>query len=272
MPNKDWMSNKDNMLRRELQVLFTAIIFYTTIPVPKSTGFTEENLNRATRYFPLVGILVGGSGALVFILVNQLLGIQPSVLCSLVIMVLLTGAFHEDGLADFCDGFGGGYTRDQILAIMKDSRIGTYGAIALVLLFLSKIVLISEIRSTFIPLVILTSHALSRLNPVILIFTSRYINQDQKSKSKPVGNKTSGRVLLIAAIFGLTPLLLLPVAGVPILILIPALIGVQLLILLVFRYYVHKRIGGYSGDVLGALQQISEIGFYLTFLIVIDLV
>ncbi len=118
---------------RELKVFFTAIMFYTRIPVPKGTGFSAENLNRATRYFPLIGILVGGVGALVFILVNLILSTPVTIVISIALMILLTGAFHEDAIADFCDGFGGGYSQEKILSIMKDSRIGTYGAIALIL-------------------------------------------------------------------------------------------------------------------------------------------
>lgn len=260
------------MLKKEIHVLFTAIMFYTRIPVPKSTGYSEESLNQATRYFPLVGILVGGSGALVFFLLHLIVGLQISVLGSLIMMVLLTGAFHEDGLADFCDGFGGGYSRDQILSIMKDSHIGTYGAIALVTLFLSKLLLISDINSVIIPMVLISAHALSRLNPVILIFTSRYVQDEEKSKSKPVGKKASGWTLFVAALFGSAPIVLLHMVSVPLLVMGPALIGVQLAILIIFRYYVIKKIGGYSGDVLGALQQISEIGYYVTFLVVMKFV
>lgn len=137
-------------------------MFYTRIPVPKSTGFSEENLNRATRYFPLAGIIVGGSGALLFIAANLILGVHASVLGSLILMIMITGAFHEDGLADFCDGFGGGYSKDQILSIMKDSRIGVYGTIALILVLLSKLLLLSEIGLEDIPYVILAAHSFSQ--------------------------------------------------------------------------------------------------------------
>lgn len=242
--------------------MFTAIMFYTRIPVPKSTGFSEENLNKATRYFPLIGIIVGGSGALLFFLANMLLGVHLSILASLILMIMVTGAFHEDGLADFCDGFGGGYTRERILEIMKDSRIGVYGGIALVLLFLSKLLLLSEIGLENIPIVIVAAHAFSRLSPVLLIYTSSYISPVEGSKSKPVGMKSSLATLLIAILFSLPPLFFVPW------IIIPFLMAVQIVILVIFRFYVHKKIGGYTGDILGALQQFSEIGFYLTFLIV----
>ncbi|MCD4770546.1 MAG: adenosylcobinamide-GDP ribazoletransferase [Bacteroidales bacterium] len=237
-------------------------MFYTRIPVPGSTGFSAENLNRATRYFPLVGIIVGGAGALLFIAANLVLGVQASVLGSLLLMIMITGAFHEDGLADFCDGFGGGYSKNQILEIMKDSRIGVYGTIALILVLLSKLLLLSEIGLEDIPFVIVAAHSLSRLNPVLLIYTSRYIGSEEGSKSKPIGMKGSVTTLLVAILFSLLPLIFISW------IIIPFLIVIQLLILVLFRLYVHKKTGGYTGDILGALQQLSETGFYLTFLIV----
>jgi adenosylcobinamide-GDP ribazoletransferase len=211
-------------------------------------------------------MIVGGAGALVFILCNLILGTEASVLGSLIVMVLLTGAFHEDGLADFCDGMGGGYSKEQTLSIMKDSQIGTYGAIALVLLFIAKVVLISEMDVGFIPVTIISAHALSRLNPVLMIFTSTYVQDAKKSKSKPIGKKSSFGVLVFAVLFALSPLVLLYLVGIPLLILGPILLMVQLLILVGFRSYVIRKIGGYSGDVLGALQQISEIAYYVTFL------
>ncbi len=144
---------------------------------------------------------------------------------------------------------------------MKDSRIGTYGAVALILLLMSKFLLISEIDVASIPLVIISAHALSRLNPVLLIFTSSYVSKDETSKSKPVGKKGSATTLIVAILFGLAPLCLIP------LIYVPFLIIVQALVFFVLRYYVHKKVGGYTGDILGALQQFSEIAYYLCFII-----
>ncbi len=236
-------------------------MFYTRIPVPKATGFSPEALNRATRYFPLIGIIVGGVGGAVFLGASQFFSVYLSIVISLLFTVLLTGAFHEDGLADFCDGFGGGTSKEKILAIMKDSRIGTYGTIALILLFLAKIFLIAEIGLREIPMAILVAGAWSRLNPVLLIYTSTYVSDTKGSKSKPVGLKGSAATLIIALIFGLAPLWL---AGWKI---IPLLVGTQLIILLLFRWYLHRKIGGFTGDTLGALQQLSEIGFYLTYVV-----
>ncbi len=253
------------MIKEELKILLTAIVFYTRVPGPKSLGFSADRLNKATRYFPLVGIVVGGVGAGVFIGVNSILNQNISVIVALSSMVLLTGAFHEDAFADFCDGFGGGYTKDRILAIMKDSRIGTYGAVGLGLLFILKYALLTGMTVQDLPLLLIASHCFSRLVVVSLIFSSRYVGNIKESKSKSVGEKKSPWIFVIASIFGIAPLFLLDLISVLFILL------VQVSVFLYFRYYTHKRIHGYTGDVLGALQQISEVAFYLSYLVIVSI-
>ena len=246
------------MIRKQIELFFISLMFYTRIPVPGGVKYTPEKLNKATRYFPLVGMLVGGLGALVYFLIAGLGLMSIAIVFSLLVTICITGGFHEDGLADFFDGFGGAYTKPEVLSIMKDSRIGTFGALALILLLLLKFVLISELQVKNVPAIILLAHALSRLNPVLLIYTSSYVSMDEKGKSKDVGKRGSFQTLMIASVFALIPLVFIDW------ILIPILLGVLFLILVIFRWYVHKRIGGYTGDVLGALQQFSEVGIYLT--------
>lgn len=235
-------------------------MFYTRIPVPKSTGYSNENLNKATKYFPLVGTVVGGVGALIFLLAYSFLSVYAAVAISILIMILLTGAFHEDAISDFCDGFGGGYTKSKILDIMKDSQIGTYGGLSLVFLVLMKLLLISEIDPIKIPLVLIAAHSLSRLNPVVLMYTSQYVREDKTSKSKPIGESKSIMVLVVAFMFAVIPALFLSY------LFLPLMLFVMVIIHLYFRHYIHKKVGGYTGDILGTLQQISEIAFYLSFI------
>jgi len=252
---------KNKMIKRELKILFTAIRFYTRIPVPENIGFSDDNLNKATRYLPFIGIIVGGTGAVVFLIANQWLSINISLLLCITAMILITGAFHEDALSDFCDGFGGGYSKEKILSIMKDSSIGTYGAISLIIMLLSKFVILGELEAARIPIMLVAAHSLSRLSPVFMIYTSQYVRNDSSSKSKPVGQKNSMLTLVPAIIFGILPLVFFPVSIAFVILVVLALIFIY------FRYYVHKKIGGYTGDVLGALQQFSEVGFYLSYLI-----
>ncbi len=249
------------MLKKELTILLNAIMFYTRIRLPKNIGYSSEKLNKATRYFPFVGYIVGGFGSLVFIGANEVLSIEISVVFSIAAMVLLTGAFHEDAFADFCDGFGGGYTPEKTLSIMKDSQIGTYGAVGLCLLFLLKYVLLLDIASETIPIILIAAHVLSRGLVVGLIYISHYVGRAELSKSKHIGDKKSLSTLIISMLW-IIPLLYF--LGLKLfLFIIPA----QLILLIYFRYYIHKKTGGYTGDVLGALQQLSEILFYVTYLI-----
>jgi adenosylcobinamide-GDP ribazoletransferase len=253
------------MFKRDLNILLTAIMFYTRIPIPKSVGYSADMLNKATRYFPLIGLIVGGFGAGIFIGLNSFLNQNIAVIMALSSMLLLTGAFHEDAFADFCDGFGGGYTKDKILSIMKDSRIGTYGAAGLCLLFISKYALLTGLLVQDLPLLLITAHSFSRLVAVYLIFSSRYVGNVDKSKSKPVGEKKSPWTFIIASIIGTALLFLLDLISVLF------ILFVQVSIFMYFRYYIHKKIHGYTGDVLGALQQISEVAFYFSYLVIISI-
>lgn len=248
----------------EIRIFFTALMFYTRIPVPAFTGYSNDNLTKATRYFPLIGTIVGGVGAICVWGCSQLLPMPATVVVSLMAMVILTGAFHEDALSDFCDGFGGGYSKAHIIKIMKDSRIGTYGAVSLILLFLLKFVLLNSFSLQILIKVLIAAHAFSRLNPVILIFSANYVNDTPNGKAKPVGRKSTKTTLIIALLFGLLPLILLPLK------LVPFIISGQVMVFILFRRYVIHKIGGYTGDVLGALQQLSEVTCYVITCIYLD--
>ncbi len=248
-------------MKQQLTLFLTALMFYTRIPVPKWVPWSEEILNRSTRYLPLVGLLVGGIGSGVFAGLQQLFPVHLSLILSMLATIFVTGAFHEDGFADFCDGFGGGYTREKILTIMKDSRIGTYGSIGLTGMLATKFAGLISLTPETIPFALLSGHAFSRLMPVIVIFTSSYSRDDATSKTKPVGKRSKSSDLLIAIALGLAPLSLFPwqIAA--------TAVPVCLLIYRVFKRYLEKKIGGYTGDCLGALQQISEVTFYLILVI-----
>ncbi len=242
-------------MREEVKIFLTALMFYTRIPCPSWVDHSEEYINKATRYFPLIGWIVGSASALVVYLAATVFPASVCIVLSLITGVLVTGAFHEDGFGDVCDGFGGGWTKEKILAIMKDSRIGAYGVIGLFALFSLKLfVLIELFRLSiwFCLKSILLAHVLSRFMAVTIIYTHEYVREDATSKIKPIAKKLNLKNLLISGLW-LLPTFLLFQHGYVFWAIIPTYAVTRYL-----AHYFQKWIGGYTGDCLGATQQITE--------------
>ena len=245
------------MIRRELEYFFGAIRFFTRLPVPGWVGHSAEALNRSARYFPAVGLLVGGIGAAVFWLALHFWPQAVAVLLSMAATIYATGAFHEDGLSDTVDGLGGGWEKSRILDIMKDSRVGSYGVVALALALLGKFAILSALDPVQVPLALLAGHALSRFCSTVLLATMDYVREDLLSKAKPLATRLTGGQMLVALAFAAAPLAGLPYAN--------AMAGVALAALATWwiaRQFL-RWLGGYTGDCLGATQQLAEIAFYL---------
>jgi adenosylcobinamide-GDP ribazoletransferase len=246
-------------MHAELEYFFAALRFFTRLPVPGWVGHSAAQLDHAARYFPLVGVIVGGIGAAVTLAALQLWPVPLAVVAGMAATLLATGAFHEDGLADSIDGFGGGWTREDVLRIMKDSRIGSYGAIGIALTLLAKFEALTILASSpamAFAAALIAGHGVSRFASTTLIHFLDYARDDDSSKSKPLATRMGRGELALAAAFGLAPCLLLPAAQA-----IVALALVGLVTLLAARHFV-RRIGGYTGDCLGAVQQLTELAFY----------
>jgi adenosylcobinamide-GDP ribazoletransferase len=245
--------------RRELRALLTAIQYFTRIPVPCWVGHNAAQLARAARYFPLVGSGVGIIGALTLWLATLVLPTLLAVIISTTVTIVLTGAFHEDGLADTFDGLGGSTSRVRALEIMKDSRLGTFGMLALLLAVLLKIAalaVLAAVATRYGMLALVAAHSLSRACAVMMAWCLPYARSDDSARAKPVIESLRPADLLVAIACGLIPLAVLGA---------PAVLGVLLALLvflLLFRWFKH-RLGGYTGDTLGATQQSCEIAFYL---------
>jgi len=249
------------MLKKEIRIFFTALMFFTRIPCPKWVDHSPEYLSKSSRYFSFVGIIVGGIGALVYYGCSFIFPHPLAILLSMISTILATGAFHEDGLADMCDGFGGGWTKESILRIMKDSRIGTYGVVGLCSVLAIKFTCLYLIDVKLIPLVLISAHALSRFTASTLLYTLDYVRDDADSKSKPAAGRMSAFSLCVGAFWGIAPLALFLNYYIFIL-LIPLFIARWYL-----GYYFKKWIGGQTGDCGGATQQICEVIFYLGFIV-----
>ena len=242
----------------ELRYFLTALGYFTRVPVPRRVGYEPQWLNAAARYFPLVGVFVGGFGALVYLAACRVLPAGVAVLLSMAATLVATGAFHEDGLADCCDAFGGGYRRDDVLRIMHDSRIGAFGAIALVVALALKWQTLAAMPPGRAAMAMVAAHAASRACAISYLATLDYVRAE--GKAKPVAQRLGVGAWLVACAFGL-PWLFWPAwpdwrAGVATLAVLAALrfaLG---------RYFV-RRIGGYTGDCLGFAQQVFELAIYL---------
>jgi len=241
-------------MKYQIQLFFTALTFFTRIPCAAWGKHEEQDLNRSTRYFPLVGIVIGALVALVFYVSAMVLPQSLAILLSMVASLLLTGAFHEDGFSDAVDGLGGGWEKEQVLTIMKDSRIGNYGAAALFMALLIKFEALAALPATFVPAVLIAAHALSRLVAASLMMTQEYVREN--GKAKPLATQMTAAEFALCAAFGLAPLYWLPLH------VLWALLPV-ILIRWWFGRLLQRKLGGYTGDCLGAMQQLSEIAFYM---------
>jgi adenosylcobinamide-GDP ribazoletransferase len=245
-------------MKQEIRIFFTALMFYTRIPCPKWVDHAEDYINKATRYFPFIGFIVAAISLLVYYSALYVVSNSIAVFLMMAAGVLTTGAFHEDGFADVCDGFGGGWTKEKILDIMKDSRVGAYGVIGLIFILITKYLLLLELSALsnkpyeFISLVALVFVA-SRWMPVTIIYTDEYSREDATSKVKPVAKGVTTKNLLIATLF-----LILALSATMQVYFVAIILPLIILKWYLSRYF-NKWINGYTGDCLGAAQQLSEI-------------
>src|SRR5579862_7725960 len=173
-------------------LLCVAAQFLTRLPVPAIPRFEPRALADSARYFPVVGVLVGALNVILWVGLAHVLPSPVAVGLMLALSALLTGALHEDGFADACDGFGGGSTRDRVLAIMKDSRIGAYGAIGLFFMLGLKWATLTALPAVVIPLIVTAAHMTSRWYATGLIWRLSYVRTDDEAKSRPFAGRLTG--------------------------------------------------------------------------------
>ncbi len=249
-----------------MRLFLVALQFLTRLPVQLSR-FEPGWLNDCVRHFPLVGAIVGGVGAAVLLGAAQLWSPAVAAVLALAATVALTGGFHEDGLADTFDALGGVVPRDKALAIMKDSRIGSYGALALVLSLLARAGLLAVLATRpalWAVAALLASHAFARAAAVGVMASLPYGGDAEHAKAKPLALAVAPRNLVIA--LGWCGLLAAALAalgvGLPWLL---AACTAAALVALLMRHWLQTRLGGYTGDGLGATEQLSEIAVLLAF-------
>ena len=246
------------LLRDEAAAAFFALQLLTRVPIPAAIEFSQARQEKAVGYYPLVGVLIGAVIAALWWTAGQLFPEPVSVLLSITAGLLLTGAMHEDGLADTVDSLGGGDAAATI-SIMRDSRIGVFGALALVSVLALKAAAMLALPAAALPVGLVLAHALSRLSLVLVVATSRYAGEDSTSKPTAAGIGAGGLTLSLLAGLAVCALalLLMPISA-----LAAGIVGLALghgASRLLFE----RKLGGYTGDGLGATQQLSELGVWL---------
>ena len=245
----------------QVRLFFIALQFFTRLPIPRWVGFDAEWLHQSSRYFPAVGLVVGGTTAMVYAIASLFWPPLVAVLMSTVSGIYMAGAVHEDGFADTCDGLGGGLTKQRVLEIMTDSRIGAYGAIGIGLLLAVKCTALAALPAGAAIASLLLAHPFSRLAATALIWRLDYVKQD--GKSKPLAQRMSHPEFAIAAASVLAVLTaVLPSGLLPPVAIAAGICAAAVAAMWLARKCV-RRIGGYTGDCLGAVQQLSEAAFYL---------
>jgi len=244
-------------MRRQLLLLLVAIQFLTRLPVPAAPELPPDALAESARFFPLVGAIVGVGAIAIDLLVFPHADRNVSVVLILLYLVIVTGGLHEDGLADAADGFGGGWTKDRVLAIMRDSNIGSYGALAIGCSLLARFVFLTSLPVREFHGVLLAGSVLGRWAMVPVGYWLQPARSDlgqgtrmaQKTSTASLVAATALAVILVSLARGLAAIAMIVVAAG-----VAALTGA----------YYRRRIGGITGDCLGATCQVSECAVYLT--------
>lgn len=240
------------------------LVFFTRLPFWRLKAFQipSEYFGQVINYWAVVGWLTGGAMAVILWLSAQILPYSVAVIIALLSRLLITGALHEDGLADFLDGFGGGNSKERVLAIMKDSHIGTYGVIGLIFYFLLFYGLLSVIPLHMAWAVIIVADPLCKFISSQVSRFLPYARTVETSKSGTVYKKMSYKSLIISCFFGLMPLVFIPHIKYLWAIIFPVIVFASLILLM------KKKIGGYTGDCCGAIFLLCELSFYIGIVII----
>lgn len=247
-------------LRSVWSDLLTATQFLTRIPMPPQP-YEPDSLARSVKFFPLVGILVGAGAAVLHLALAPHLPRSVAALLVVTFVLLITGCLHEDGLADAADGFGGGWNREQILLILRDSRVGSYGAAAIALSLAGRVLLISSLPLDQVACFLIAAHVLCRWTTLPLSYflpsARSLVSQEKENQGARIAQLTSLHSLIFSTILSVA--------------IVIALLHTRGLIAIAFTitatslsgFYYRRRIGGITGDCFGATNQISEVLVYL---------
>ena len=236
-----------------MSVFLQVISLFTKIPIPEGIRFDAERMRKGVRFFPLAGLLMGLLQAAVGVLAMRFFSREVAVALSMAFVIHLTGGLHLDGLADTMDGILSARRREEMLLIMKDSRIGTHGVLALILSLLLKFLFLLEVEKSLLIPILLVLPVVGKTSMAVMLWGSRYAREDG------LGNLFIGKTMPRDSIYAGT-------AGAVLLYILTGLSGVSALHLVflmmwLFRRHLEKLLGGLTGDTLGAMNEMAELLF-----------
>ncbi|PWC13440.1 adenosylcobinamide-GDP ribazoletransferase [Brenneria corticis] len=246
-----------------LRLFLATLQFMTRIPVPErwTQGLDMRQYVRGIVGFPVIGLIVGGLAGAVFMALTPWSGVPLAALGYVLALALITGGFHLDGLADTCDGVFSARPREKMLEIMRDSRLGTNGGLALIFIVVAKVLVVSELALRGVSMLALLTAAsvAGRSAIVLLMYRQRYAREGQGLGNLYIGRVSGGQAL--ATLLG--GALLVGLLGH-----IQALtaFGVTLVLVWLLGVYLRRRLGGQTGDTLGAAAELGELAFLLALL------
>lgn len=244
--------------------ILAAFIFFTRLPFWRIKEVPARYFKNVVFFWSLVGWFTGGTTALVLWLSSLILPLGVAILLAIIWRLLLTGALHEDGLADFFDGFGGGTTRERILSIMKDSHIGTYGVLSLIVYFILLWALLMSVPVPLVCFVIVAGDVWAKFVASQLTNLLPYARKVEESKTKTIYNRMNAKAFWFSLLAGIVPLLTL----LPPRLWLSALLPIAILFILVAL--MKRKLQGYTGDCCGATFLLCELCFYLSVVIIIN--
>ena len=242
-------------MRRLVEELLVAFQFLTRLPISR-IAYQPNSLSRSAKFFPVVGLVIGLGAAVLQNVLTPHLNRALAALLVLTFLVLMTGALHEDGLADTVDAFGGGRNREQVLTILRDSRIGSFGALALVLSVLARLLLLSIIPMNRFTALVVSAHVLSRWTTLPLSYFLRPARESDDGQGARIAQKIPPSSLITGSLLSFAIVLYLMRRE----FWIPVLVALGITALSGLYYF--RRIGGVTGDCFGATNQLTEIAVY----------
>lgn len=230
-------------------------MFLTRLPSPSKLQWSEQELAASTPWFPAVGIVIGVLTSLAWLGANALWGSQVAAIAAVTVAIIATGAFHEDGLADSADGIGGAFEIEKKLAIMRDSRIGTYGSVALMTVTIGKVMALTLAQPSTIIGILVSAHVIARWTSLPLIYNNTYVRE--QGTGKPFAATVTKSRLLYSSIFTLfITILCVQFKAL-------TLIIAVMIFLWVAQSWLRRKLGGITGDTLGAVNSLTELVVYL---------